>query len=34
MRVIMILQRVSVGFMPGAQNSAVLVGSAKELTCS
>ena len=34
MRVIMILQRVSVGFWPGAQNSATLVGFAKELTCS
>ena len=34
MRVIMILQRVSEAFSPGAQNSAALVGSAEELTCS
>ena len=34
MRVIMILQRVSVGFWPGAQNSAALVGSPEESTCS
>ena len=33
MRVIMILQRVSVDFRPGAQNSAALVGSAEESTC-
>ena len=34
MRVIMILQRVTSAFRPGAQNSAALVGFAKELTCS
>ncbi len=34
MRVIMILQRVSVGFRPGAQNSAALEVLLKESTCS
>ena len=34
MQVIMILQRVAPAFRPGTQNSAALVGSAEELTCS
>ena len=34
MQVIMILQRVNVGFRPGVQNSAALVGSAEESTSS